>query len=142
MNRPLDLSTSVVAVTLGADIDWKPATSIPRGATYCLFGGPMSEEKEFVAWVRYPKDYMIPPHRHAKAEHFTVLSGMYNFGIGTAFDITKTKAMPPGSLVILPPNTWHFHWTDCETIVQIHGTGPFSSDYHNPENDPRIQQAS
>lgn len=142
MNKPSNLATPVVAVTLGPDIDWKPVTSIPRGAMYCLFGGPMNEEKEFVAWVKYPKDYMVPPHRHGKAEHFTVLSGIYNFGIGTAFDITKTRAMPPGSLVILPPNTWHFLWTDCETIVQIHGTGPFSSDYHKPENDPRTQQST
>lgn len=137
VDASLNNTGSVVAVTLGPHIDWKPAFSIPQGAMYCLFEGPMNEAGEFTVWIKYPKDYMVPPHRHGTTEHFTVLSGLYNFGVGKAFDITRTKAMPPGSLVILPANTWHFLWTNCETVVQIHGTGPFSSTYLNPDDDPR-----
>ena len=135
-------TSSVIAVTLGPDIDWKPATSIPRGAMYCLLKGPMNEANGFIVWIKYPKDYMVPPHRHGTTEHFTVLSGRYNFGIGATFDMTKTRAMPPGSLVILPPDTWHYLWTDCETVVQIHGNGPFSSEYFNADDDPRRQVQS
>lgn len=141
MNNPIQASKSVVAVTLGPDIEWQPAFSIPRGAMYHLLEGPMSEQREFTVWIKYPKDYMVPPHRHGTAEHFTVLSGLYNFGIGSSFDITRTKAMPPASLVILPPNTWHYLWTDRETIVQIHGVGPFSSTYLNKDDDPRNASA-
>jgi quercetin dioxygenase-like cupin family protein len=132
--NPVD---SIVAMTLGPDIEWKPASTIPRGAEFCLIKGPMNEASEFIVWIKYPKDYMIPPHRHPTTEHFTVLSGLYNFGIGRDFNMTKTKAMPPGSVVILPPNVPHYVWTDRETVVQIHGVGPFGSTYLNAADDPR-----
>ena len=36
----------------------------------------------------------------------------------------------------IPP---HFAWTSGETIVQLHGTGPWGVTYLNPADDPRKQ---
>ena len=33
--------------------------------------------------------------------------------------------------------TTHFAWTSVETIVQVHGVGPWAVNYVNPADDPR-----
>jgi len=30
----------------------------------------------------------------------------------------------------------HYAWTDGETVVQVHGQGPFAITYVNPADDP------
>ena len=38
---------------------------------------------------------------------------------------------------IMDPKTNHFAWTKEETIVQVHGVGPWGFTYVNPADDPR-----
>ena len=40
---------------------------------------------------------------------------------------------------IMKPGTPHFAWTDAETVVQLHGTGPWGITYLNAADDPRNQ---
>jgi hypothetical protein len=37
----------------------------------------------------------------------------------------------------MQPKTHHFGWTAEETIVQLHGVGPWGVTYVNPADDPR-----
>jgi hypothetical protein len=37
----------------------------------------------------------------------------------------------------MPKHMHHFAFASGETIVQIHGTGPFAITYVNPGDDPR-----
>jgi hypothetical protein len=58
-------------------------------------------------------------------------------GMGDKLDRSGTKALPVGSAAIMPPKTNHFVWTNGETVVQIHGVGPWGITYVNPADDPR-----
>jgi hypothetical protein len=57
--------------------------------------------------------------------------------MGDKLDTAKTHAMAPGSIAIMQPKTHHFGWTAEETIVQLHGVGPWGVTYVDPADDPR-----
>jgi quercetin dioxygenase-like cupin family protein len=124
-------------MVLPADLKWADAKSLPPGAKVAVIEGPLNEAVPFTFRVKLPADYKLPAHWHPAIEHVTVLSGTYNFGTGDKFDKEKTKALPPGSTVINQPKTNHFVWTSEETVIQVHGVGPWSINYVNPADDPR-----
>ena len=41
--------------------------------------------------------------------------------------------------MIMQPGTAHYAWTEAETVVQLHGTGPWGVTYVNAADDPRNQ---
>ena len=67
----------------------------------------------------------------------TVISGTFNFGMGDKFDESKTKPMPAGTFGFWPAGMKHFAWVKGETVVQLHGIGPWKIEYLNPADDPR-----
>ena len=67
----------------------------------------------------------------------TVISGTFYIGMGDKFDPEKGRAMPAGSFGTWPAGMKHFVWVKGETVIQLHGTGPWSLTYVNPEDDPR-----
>jgi hypothetical protein len=70
-------------------------------------------------------------------ERVTIISGTFNFGMGSVFDAEKTRAMPAGSYGHWPPGTKHFVWAKGETVLQFHGDGPWSIEYVRTGDDPR-----
>ncbi len=47
-------------------------------------------------------------------------------------------AYPPGSVVVLPGDTWHFHWAKSGGYVtQVTAIGPLSLEYKEAQDDPR-----
>ena len=69
---------------------------------------------------------------------YTVISGMFYIGVGDRFDVGTLQAYPPGSVVVLPGNTSHFHWA--KSGEYSHASvrhGPLGIDYVNPGDDPR-----
>jgi quercetin dioxygenase-like cupin family protein len=123
-------------VVLPTDLKWEDSKATP-GAKVAVIEGPLNEAVPFTFRVKFPADYKVAAHWHPAIEHVTVLSGTYNYGTGDKFDKEKTKALPPGSVVINPPKTNHFIWTSEETVIQVHGVGPWVVNYVNPEDDPR-----
>ena len=124
-------------MVLPTDLKWADAKSLPPGAKVAVIEGPLNEALPFTFRVNFPADYKLPAHWHPAIEHVTVLSGTYNFGTGDKFDKEKTKALPAGSTVINQPKTNHFVWTSEETVIQVHGVGPWDINYVNPADDPR-----
>src|SRR5262245_26017940 len=50
----------------------------------------------------------------------------------------KLKAYPPGSVIVLPGDTPHFHWAKSgEYVCQVTATGPLRLEYLDPRDDPR-----
>jgi hypothetical protein len=96
-----------------------------------------SEEKPFTFRLKLPANYRIDPHVHPAYERVTVLSGTLHFAHGEAFDRAKTTALPAGGVAIMPPGAPMFGYTEEETIIQLHGEGPWGIKYLNPEHDPR-----
>lgn len=119
------------------ELKWSDVPSLPPGAQIAIIEGPLNESKPFIARLRFPANYKIPSHSHPAIEHVTVLSGVFHMGVGDTVDMTKTRALPVGGVAIMPPGTNHFAWTAEETIVQLHGVGPWGITYVNAADDPR-----
>jgi hypothetical protein len=69
---------------------------------------------------------------------YTVIFGVFYIGRGDQFDEGKLEAYPPGSVVVLPGDTPHFHWAKCgEYVTQVTALGPISLHYVDPREDPR-----
>lgn len=99
--------------------------------------GPIDQATPFMIRVKFPADYKVPAHWHPTTEHVTVLSGTFHMGLGDKLDPSKTTALSTGSVSIMPAKTNHFAWTKEETVVQVHGIGPFAVTYVDPGDDPR-----
>ena len=141
----LTMLVALVAVAWAADhvivepqdLQWEEMTALPPGAKAAIIEGPMDQATPFIVGVKLPADYKIPAHWHPAIEHVTVLSGTFNLGVGDKLDPAKTHAIPVGGVGIMPPKTNHFVWTKEETIVQVHGVGPWGITYVDPADDPR-----
>ena len=116
---------------------WQEVPSLPKGAMVAVIEGPMDQAVPFTARFKVPANYKIPPHWHPAIERVTVLSGTFHMGLGDKFDKAKTTALGPGGMMIIQPKTNHFVSTETESVVQLHGTGPWGITYVNPEDDPR-----
>ena len=121
-----------------ADVQWKDGpASLPAGAKFAVLEGDPAKEGPFVMRLRLPDGYRIPPHWHPKVERVTVVSGTFNLGMGEKFDQSATREMPAGTFGFWPAGMRHFAWAKGETVLQLHGIGPWSITYVNPADDPR-----
>ena len=116
-------------------LKWSDVPSLP-GAKIAVIEGPLSEAVPFTVRLKLPANYQIPAHWHPAIEHVTVLSGTFNMGVGDKLDKSKTTPLKAGSIAIMQPKTNHFAWFKGETVVQLHGVGPWSVNYVNPADDP------
>ena len=119
------------------DLKWADVPSLPPGAKIAVIEGPLTEAGPITFRLKFPAGYKVPAHWHPAVEHVTVISGTLNMGTGDKLDEAKTMALPTGSMAIMQPKTNHFAWTKDETIVQVHGIGPWGVTYVNPSDDPR-----
>ena len=119
------------------DLKWADIPSLPPGAKIAVIEGPMNEAVPFTFRLKFPANYEIPAHWHPAIEHVTVISGAFHMGTGDKLDKSKSKPLAAGSVAIMQPKTPHFGWTAAETVVQVHGVGPWGVTYVNPADDPR-----
>jgi hypothetical protein len=126
-------------VVNAAEVKWGPASpALPPGATSMLLSGdPSKEGQAFAIRVKLPDGYRIPPHWHPTDEHVTVLQGTFMIGMGEKFDKAALKPLTVGGYAHTIAKMPHFALTKGETIVQVHGVGPFTLTYVNSEDDPR-----
>jgi quercetin dioxygenase-like cupin family protein len=83
------------------------------------------------------------PHKHPEDRVYTVISGVFYIGLGDEFDGNKVEAYPPGSVVVLPGNTSHFHLAKSgEYVTQVTAMGPLGIEYVDLDHDPREQKHS
>lgn len=118
-------------------LNWTSVPSLPPGAQIAVLEGPINEAVPFTIRLKFPANYRIPPHWHPAVERVTVLSGTFHLGASDSFDPAKAQALTAGSIAIMPAQTRHFAWTTGETVVQLHGTGPWGITYVNAADDPR-----
>src|SRR5437867_9169731 len=108
-----------------ADLKWAEVPSLPPGAKIAVIEGPPTESVPFTFRLKFPANYKIPAHWHPAIEHVTVISGTLNLGTGDKLDEAKAKPLSAGSVAIMQPKTNHFGSTKEETVVQVHGIGPW-----------------
>ena len=120
------------------DIKWGPAPpSLPAGAKVAVLTGDPSKAGPYVLRAMLPDGYKVPPHWHPTDENITVIKGTFMAGKGDKFDADASEALPAGSFVRMPKEMRHFAWAKGETIIQVHGMGPFELTYVNDDDDPR-----
>ena len=119
------------------ELKWVDIGSLPPGAKLAVIEGPLNQAGPLTFRLKFPANYEIPAHWHPAIEHVTVISGTFNMGTGDKLDRAKTKALTAGGIAIMQPKTTHYAWTKDETIVQVHGMGPWGVTYVNPADDPR-----
>jgi quercetin dioxygenase-like cupin family protein len=123
---------------LPEDIDWKPFAAFPPSARLAVLVGQPSAAGPYLTRVKAPAGLKLMPHRHQEDRIYTVMSGVFYIGRGDTFDADKLEAYPPGAVVVLPANTWHFHWAKSgEYVTQIFAIGPLGMEYADPQDDPR-----
>lgn len=123
---------------LPEDIDWKPFAAFPASVRLAVVVGEPAHEGPYVIRVKVPRDVKLMPHIHPEDRVYTVISGIFYIGLGDRFEADKLQAYPPGSVIVLPGNTPHFHWAkSSEYVTQVSANGPLGLDYVNSKDDPR-----
>ncbi len=88
-------------------------------------GDPDKPGTPFV--IRIPNDVnqIVPPHWHPQDENIVVVKGTWYMGMGEKFDHKALREMNVGDYALVPKGMRHFAWSKTDTIIQVHGIGPF-----------------
>ena len=133
-----ELGESSFRSILPGDVDWQPFQAFPSSVRLAVIFGQPSEPGLYVVRVKVPSGVKLMPHRHPEDRLYTVISGVFYIGLGDQFDGDKMAAYPPGSILVLPGNTSHYHWARSgEYVTQITAIGPLGLEYLDAGDDPR-----
>jgi len=136
-DAPPQKASHAIVVPPG-QVTWGPAPPVlPPGAKLAVLEGNPSETGPFTMRLLMPDRYRIAPHYHPMIEHVTVLKGTFKVGMGEKFDASAMTPLPTGTFAALEPGTRHFAEAQGETLLQLHGVGPWDLTYVNPADDPR-----
>ncbi len=125
--RALQTERTVI-VALPDQITWGPAPAVlPVAAKLAVLEGDPTKSAAFTMRLFMPDGYQIPPHFHPATEHVTVISGALMVGMGEKFDESRMH---------------HYAKAKGETVLQLHGIGPWRLIYVNKADDPRKKVAA
>lgn len=132
------LPTQTFGVVLPENAQFEPFSPFPQGARLAILVGDPKKPGPYVIRVKVSGGVKLMPHTHPEDRIYTVISGVFYIGLGKDFDESKLIAYGPGSVIVLPANTPHFHWAKSgEYVTQVSGVGPLGIDYVEATNDPR-----
>ena len=132
-----------VTVVLPDQMTWGPAPAVlPAGAKLAVLEGDPSKSAAFTMRLLMPDAYQIAPHFHPATEHVTVIGGALMVGMGERFDESQMKTLPTGAFGLIPAGTHHYAKAKGETVLQLHGIGPWRLIYVNKADDPRRKVAA
>lgn len=132
-NNPTIANADFAIVNSGA-LNWIPVPD-GLGAKYAVVYGNPSQSGTYVIRVHFPAGIMDLPHSHSADRHVTVIKGKWRAGTGLTFDPLKAKTLDAGSYMFHPAGG--VHWDGAtgneETIVQIIGNGPVTTEQNHDE---------
>jgi len=117
-------------------IQWGASPRLPKGAQLAVIYGDPRKEGHYIILAKMPDGYAIPAHWHSQTENVTVISGIFNVGMGDRLDQSKGEALGPGGFFSSGSEMHHYAWATGETIIQVTGMGPFDVIYVDPKDDP------
>jgi anti-sigma factor ChrR (cupin superfamily) len=136
----LIIATGALAEGMPVNADglhWGDAPPVlPKGAQLAPVSGDPGKDGLYVIRLKMPTGYRIAAHNHPTAEYVTVLSGNFHIGMGNKLDESKGQELRAGGFAEAPAGMAHYAWTSSETVIQVHGQGPFAITYVNPADDP------
>jgi quercetin dioxygenase-like cupin family protein len=100
-----------------------PLTSWNPGGV--VSGDPNKPGAAFVIRIAHQANQLIVPHWHPEDEHIVVVKGTWYLGSGDVFDRSAMRQLNVGDYALMPKNMAHFGWSKTDSIIQVHGIGPF-----------------
>ncbi len=142
--QPLPRSRAVCTVRRGTarpqrDLQWGPAPAVlPPGAEIAVLqGDPSKAEDVHACACELPNGYKIPPHTHPDGrERDRTRPGRFSPGWAPTFDESKLQPFGRDGFLSVPAEHAHYAMARGETVVQVHGLGPFALTYVNPADNP------
>lgn len=117
-------------IVRNTDLKWVPIMKNCELAA--VSGDSNAEGASYVLRIRCANGTKIPAHWHPFDENLTVLTGIFQVGMGETFDASKLQNLGPGSFTSIPKEMRHFAMCKGTSIVQVHGVGPFKINWVNP----------
>ncbi len=108
-------------------IQGQPPADLPplRTQIAVVEGDPSKPGLPFVLRLKAPDGEKVPPHWHPNDEHLTILQGTFVLADGEKYSESGGTELNVGAYVSVPKPMWHYGQTKGETILQLHGIGPF-----------------
>ena len=123
------------------ELKWNDAPGLGPDFKIAVIEGDPKAAGPLMMRIKLPPNGKIAPHTHPSLEHVTVLSGTFYLGIGEKVDASKARAYPAGGVVVIPQGMPMFAFAKGkETIVQVHGTGPWATNYLKPTDAPAAKK--
>lgn len=95
-------------------------------------GNPAIAGVPFVIRIHAEAGYIIMPHTHPVDENIVVVRGSWALGMGARFNRDTLEPMEVGDYGFAPRNMVHFALSKTATIIQVHGIGPFATQWVVP----------
>ena len=113
-----DIPAAALVGTPSVDIGGKLQIAIVQG-------NPMQAGAPYTLRLSCSDGAKIAPHWHPTTENVTVVKGSFALGMGSKWDPSALKDLPAGGCASAPARMSHFATCKGDTIVQVHGLGPF-----------------
>jgi hypothetical protein len=88
-------------------------------------GNPMQAGVPYTLRLSCTDGTKIAPHWHPMTENVTVVKGTFAIGMGSKWDPAALKDISVGGFVSAPARMRHFAMCKGDSIIQVHGNGPF-----------------
>ena len=95
-------------------------------------GDPAKAGEPFVIRIHAEAGYIIMPHTHPVDENIVVVKGSWALGRGDRFNRDTLEPMEVGDYGFAAKKMAHFALAKSYTIVQVHGIGPFTTQWVVP----------
>jgi hypothetical protein len=125
--QPGDAAGVYVPVQAG-ELAWQPIQ--PPGfdagmELAVVHGDPSAAGEAYTVRLRFPDGYRFPPHWHPNAENVTVLDGTFLLAMGETANESRLVRYAPGDYLFIAGRHPHFGGAVGQTVIQLHGMGPF-----------------
>jgi hypothetical protein len=110
--------------------------SVQMGGTMRLAviqGDPTKPGRTYTLRLSCTDGLKIAPHWHPTTENVTVVKGEAAFGMGSKWDEAALQDVPAGGFFSAGPQMRHFAQCKGDTILQVHGVGPFVVNFVSPD---------
>lgn len=137
--------TTHLVETRTAGLEWAPITPPgfePGIEIAVVRGDPTATGEPYVLRLRFPDGYRFPPHWHPVPENVTVLEGTFLLAMGERADESRLERYEAGDFLFVQPRHPHFGGAEGQTVIQLHGPGPFEIITVGTPDDARRTSAS
>jgi hypothetical protein len=110
-----------------------PLEKFPRDQrSETVSGDPTKSGALYVLRLHREAGYIIMPHTHPEDENIVVVQGSWALGMGDRYNQQALEPMEVGAYGLAPKKMAHFGLSKTETIIQVHGIGPFTTHWVVP----------